>query len=88
MDTRGTLAHNEVHPAAQIAVDYIAGIPVEKLYTYMESFSSCAIEGNRLAEVCAETLRRLMDRRPVSDRYVMGLAWAIWEMERNGRESH
>lgn len=49
--------------------------------TLMESFSSCAIEGNRFAEVCGETLRRVMQREPVSDRYVLGLAWAIHGME-------
>ena len=51
------------------------------LSSYIEPFASCAIAGNRLAEVCSETLRRLIDHEPVSDRYLMGLAWAIWKME-------
>lgn len=47
----------------------------------MESFSSCAIDGNRFAEVCGETLRRVMNHEPVSDRYILGLAWAIRGMD-------
>ena len=49
--------------------------------TLMESFASCAIDGNRFAEVCGETLRRVMTGEPVSDRYILGLAWAVQGME-------
>ena len=49
---------------------------------WQEAFSSCAIEGNRLAEVCSETLRRLLIGEPVSDRYVLGLAWAMVDPRR------
>jgi hypothetical protein len=50
---------------------------------YLESYSSCAIEGNRLAEICAETLDRLIHGQPVSDRYILGLAWNLRDMEEN-----
>lgn len=83
-ETRGTLAPTEPHPSAQFAMDYIRKMLLDqKLHTYSDAFSSCAIEGNRLGEVCAETLRRIMHGEPVSDRYLIGLAWAIRDMEDN-----
>ena len=78
----GTLKTGEYHPAADYAMEYIRSIPLEDLLLMQESFSSCAIEGNRLAEVCAETLNRIMHSKPVSDRYLLGLAWVM----RNGNK--
>ena len=75
--TRGTLKEREPHQAALDALAWIRGIPVNELFIWSESFASNAIEGNRLAEVCGETLDRLMRGDPVSDRYVLGLAWAM-----------
>lgn len=74
---RGTLKPGEKHPAAEIALQVILDLGMEGRLKWLNAFSSCAIEGNRLAEVCAETLRRIMDGGSVSDRYLMGLAWAI-----------
>jgi hypothetical protein len=48
---------------------------------FLLTFSSLAIEGNRLAEVCYGTLRRMIDGQPVSDRYLLGLAWEINRMK-------
>ncbi len=87
MSDHGTLAVAEPHPAARSALDYIAGIPYDRLMLYLGSFSSVAIEGNRLAEVCAETLRRVLDHEPFSDRYLLGLAWTIRDMEDQRREA-
>lgn len=75
--TRGTLKSGEPHPSYEIALRIISNLGLEDRAILMESFSSCAIGGNRLAEVCAETLRRIMDRDPVSDRYLMGLILAL-----------
>jgi hypothetical protein len=49
---RGTLNTGEYHPAADSAKQYLASLGIEQLMRWLESFSSCAIEGNRLAEVC------------------------------------
>lgn len=73
----GTLAVGEYHPAAGDAIRWIRNQPVAQLIAWQESFCSCAIEGNRLAEICAETLRRVLAGEPVSDRYLLGLAWAM-----------
>jgi hypothetical protein len=80
-NNRDTLEPGEFHPATNIALDYILTIPYHELKILQESFSSCAIEGNRLAEICAGTLRRLLHGEPVSDRYLMGLAWAITKIK-------
>lgn len=80
-ESPGTLKLGEPHPAARDALRYVAELGFVRQSTLMESFSSCAIEGNRFAEVCGETLRRVMHREPVSDRYILGLAWAIRGMD-------
>jgi len=75
---RGTLKPGEPHPAVEYAREYLFG---KDLVGWIEPLASCAIEGNRLAEICLETLQRLLKKEPVSDRYLMGLAWMIWKME-------
>lgn len=77
MDERGTLHASEPHPSAELAFDWIRTLPLSDLMLHQESLSNCAIEGNRLAEVCSETLRRLIRSEPVSDRYLLGLAWYL-----------
>ena len=77
---KGTLKDNEYHPAADSAKEYLVKLGYKKLMVWQESFASCAIEGNRLAEICSETLNRLMTGRPVSDRYLLGLAWTIKQL--------
>ena len=73
-EERGTLSAREPHPAAQMAYDRIRQEHPTTLAHWQETFASCAIEGNRLAEVCSETLRRVKAGEPVSDRYILGLA--------------
>lgn len=82
-EERGALKGNEPHPSALVALEYIKTIPVSDLFLYLDAFSSCSIEGNRLGEICAETLRRLLHSEPVSDRYLLGLAWAIRDIRDN-----
>ena len=81
MSDRGTIKEGEHHPAADMAVEKIRSLSGADLAMWQESFASCAIEGNRLAEICSETLRRLLVGEPVSDRYLLGLAWAIFFKE-------
>lgn len=80
-DNRGTLSVGEPHPATLLALKWIRSLSQEDMAIYSESFSSCAIEGNRLAEICSETLNRLQTGLPVSDRYILGLAWAIRDIK-------
>jgi hypothetical protein len=57
-----------------------------KMFMWSEAFASCAIEGNRLAEVCSETLNRLLNSQPVSDRYILGLAFTVMQAELNDKK--
>jgi S-adenosylmethionine:diacylglycerol 3-amino-3-carboxypropyl transferase len=74
---KGTLKEKEPHPATESALNYYNSLKLKDLFMWQESFSSCAIEGNRLAEICSETLDRLMNNNPVSDRYFLGLVWTM-----------
>lgn len=73
----GDLKIGEPHPAVYDAYRWIKSLPIKELCILTESFASCAIENNREAEICLETLNRITEGRPVSDRYVLGLAWYI-----------
>jgi hypothetical protein len=75
-----TLNHDEWHPMAEHAVQYVRS----NLSAHtIEAIASCAIEGNRAAEICMGTIHRLQNREPVSDRYILGLAWMLREMKDN-----
>ena len=76
-EINGTLKEGEAHPAAAFALEYIHRLGIGELNKWMEALSSTAIEGNRLAEICACTLARVMEGKSVSDRYVLGLAWFL-----------
>jgi hypothetical protein len=73
----GELAVGELHPAAHDALRWVANKSPADLAMWQESFSSCALANNRLAEVCSGTLARIMSGKPVGERYVLGLAWAM-----------
>lgn len=71
----GTLRSGEPHPAA---LDALARIRRQTdLHLWLESFASCSIDGDRAAELCGETLRRLLAGEPVGDRSTLGLAWTM-----------
>lgn len=71
---RGTLFTGESHPMAHDALRFVMGFGIARLRQQREAMASCAIEGNRMAEICGETLRRVLNHEPVSDRYILGLA--------------
>jgi hypothetical protein len=81
MSERGHLELTEAHPSAELALDIIKQVPLSELFIYMEAFSSCAIENNRGAEICGETLNRLLRKEPVSDRYLLGLVMGMFYRE-------
>lgn len=78
----GELAPGEIHPSAFAAHEFICSIPKGNLMIYQESLASVAVSGNRLADICSETLRRLLSGESVSDRYLLGLAWQLMFLER------
>ncbi len=84
------MAIGEIHPAAHSAMAYVKiylSANAENSFLMQEAMASCAIEGNRLAGICGETLRRVMAGEAVSDRYILGLAWYLKEMNWEEDES-
>ncbi len=85
MGEPGTLEVGEPHPAAHNAkmwiLEYIGRKDVKDIFILLEAFCSVGLSGNRLADCCGETLRRLLHGEPVSDRYLLGLAWTMRDME-------
>lgn len=73
----GTLNLGEAHPSAYDASRWIRSQDTLFLLSAREALASCSLSGNRLAEVCSETLRRFQVGDPVSDRYLLGLAWHL-----------
>lgn len=72
-----TLNRGEYHPCATDAMSYIK---YHMTYPLIESLASTALSGNRTAEICYATLERIQKGEPVSDRYVLGLAWFLKEL--------
>jgi hypothetical protein len=80
-DPRDSLRPTEPHPAAEIAREYLVK-HLKDDAVLREALASCAIEGNRMAEVCLGTLKRISALEPVSDRYLMGLAWFTYSLNK------
>ena len=76
-----TLEPGEVHPSSYSAMEYILSIKPKKWIRCVEAISSTALSGNRTASICKGTIERLEKKEPVSDRYILGLAWFLKEME-------
>lgn len=77
--SRTELEPTEPHPSAASALAWLRSQDPTQFAVWSEAFSSCAIEGNRLGEICGETLRRLMAGETVGDRYLLGLCWYLRE---------
>lgn len=73
-----TLNEGEFHPAAHIAKEYVAAhlTPMNR-----EAIASTALSGNRLADLANSTINRIDNTQPISDRYLMGLAWLLYTLE-------
>jgi hypothetical protein len=85
MTDRGTLEPSEPHPAVRSAQRWLNAYVKRHQATAMpillEAFASAALSGNRMAEICHETLQRVLNGDPISDRYYLGLVWMIREIE-------
>lgn len=73
----GTLADREPHPAALDALSWVMDQPPEELERWRGAFDLATVAGFRTAAICGETLRRVLAGESVSDRYLLGLAWAM-----------
>ena len=73
------------HPSTEDALQWLShkceGFAMESLGKYLHAFSTCSIEGNELGERCAETINKLISKESVSELEVLGLCWAIRNIE-------
>jgi len=88
-DSGNTDSENKYHPAAHLALAwinrYLMGDPTVATIL-AESFANMALEGNEIAEISGDTLRRILSGESVSDCNVLGLAWTIRDMEEMAEE--
>lgn len=79
---KGALSIGEYHPASKSAMEYVRKKTLETdFFILKESIASTAIDGNRCSEICLETLTRIETGQNVSDRYLLGLAWFLRDIE-------
>lgn len=81
--TQGTIKEGDYHPSADSALRWLQSFQSTDFKGYCmatEAIASSALAGNRLAEICSGTLERLRKKEPISDRYLLGLAWALREL--------
>ena len=74
-----SLNEYEPHPIAYEAQRWVARYlgDIKNLCLAKESLASAALSGNRSAEIMLSTINRLLNSEPVSDRYLLGLAWFL-----------
>lgn len=83
MDDDSTIKDGEYHPAADSAMAWVKGFMVRYPHKYLlskESLASTALAGNRLSQICMGTIERMAKGEPVSDRYLLGLAWTLMKL--------
>lgn len=79
-----SIKEGEYHPVADEAMRWlnknVMRHPLE-LAKITEVLASSALSNNRTAELCLSTLERLKKNEPVSDRYLLALAWLCRDMQ-------
>lgn len=81
-----TLEPGEIHPSTYFAIDYIKKCQKGDDWIHI-LYALSTLTNNRTASICLGTLQRLSDGLPVSDRYLMGLAWLLHEINPDFYES-
>lgn len=77
-----SLETGEVHPSAEPAMEYVLKTIFSPEFPMIqESLASCALSGNRLAQICLGTVERIIKHEALSDRYLLGLAWFLKHLE-------
>jgi hypothetical protein len=75
-----TIQDGEYHPIADDAMHWLRQFMLTQPHEYAiikESIYSTALSGHRASELCASTITRLANSEPVSDRYLLALAWLV-----------
>ena len=75
-EVRATLFAKD-KPRPEAAVQYLDALSFQEKQDLLLTFSSLAPERNLIARLCYDTLRKIIDGNPVSDRFALRLAWEI-----------
>jgi len=81
------LQFGEPHPASRSAYRWLKGFMIsnpDDYVLYRTALETAAEDGTRQAQICMGTIRRLAIGQPVSDRYLLGLAWTILSIHNKG----
>ncbi len=72
------LERGEEHPIVKSIVAWLNSLPEDVLLRCRQKLIEEAVKNsNREALLCLSTLERLFQNKPVSDRYLMALGWAL-----------
>lgn len=82
-----TTENPEIHPVAYSALAWVKEQPIENLLHWQEAFASCSIENDATANVCLETMRRLLAGEPIGAQHILGLAYVMRSLEWSDEES-
>jgi hypothetical protein len=83
----GVLEDGENHPSTESASLYIQEHWLTNIHRLASIQNAMASTHNRTSEICQETLKQLMNNETVSDRYLLGLAWTLIQIENKEREN-
>lgn len=74
-----TLPRGKAHPVTDLALAYFRALAPETLQAAADYIDDNIGEGNMLPEMgtVSETLRRFLDKQPVSDRYLNSAAFYL-----------
>jgi hypothetical protein len=78
-----TLEKGEWHPISGRVLDYINSFNIDELLILKNSINKIKHESgcsDKVTDVCMGTLDRIINGEPVSDLYLLGLAWFLMEI--------
>ena len=79
-DVKYSIKEGSYHHSADLAKEWLIHFTLEHPLEYAEiceSISSCALSGNEFANILYGTMMRWRESLGVSDRYLLGYAWAV-----------
>lgn len=87
MSDQDSLEIGEIHPAARSAFEYIKNqMATIEWIVLEEAIASTALSGERDSNIYLGTIKRLRNNEPVSDRYILGLAWFFKRLEEESQK--
>jgi hypothetical protein len=82
-DSEYTLNPGEYHPSANLAMNYLKSRMLDpyKWNLLVEAIANSSLASNRIAQLCYGTIKRLEEKQPISDRYLLGLVIFLKQLD-------